>query len=188
LDGQLEKYQAFLNNVACTKGKEYLLHNISKVILFKKCDEIESWKDLRPISVMPAWLMFIEKAANEVLKKLITEKLSKNQFGFKKGCSTNIAKLMVNYMASRNSYKKALLIDIEKAYDSVNREKLREKIKAVFTGEQARFIINLVEIQDQVTLEILGERVIPTKGLLQGSPIAPLLFNLYIDEAIENTK
>ena len=51
-----------------------------------------------------------------------------NQYGFKEGSDSSIAKTIIYYKNKKYKFNKALLIDISKSYDSVNKNKLKEII------------------------------------------------------------
>jgi hypothetical protein len=54
---------ALMGAVYNDQDGKYLLHFISKMVLFKKKEEAACWTELRPISIMPAWLITLEKLA-----------------------------------------------------------------------------------------------------------------------------
>ena len=86
---------------------------------------------------------------------------------------------MIYFKSQKYNYKKALLIDIKKAYDSVNRNKLKEIIKSKFDNEEVLFLITFIEIYESLTM------IINTlKGLSQDSVLSPMYFNLYINDAL----
>ena len=91
---------------------------------------------------------------------------------------------MIYYKSQKYNYKKALLIDIKKAYDSVNRNKLKEIIKSKFENKEALFLITFIEIYESLTMIINGSEINTLKGLPQGSALSPMYFNLYINDAL----
>ena len=91
---------------------------------------------------------------------------------------------MIYFKSQKYNYKKALLIDIKKAYDSVNRNKLKEIIKSKFENKEALFLITFIEIYESLTMIINGSEINTLKGLPQGSALSPMYFNLYINDAL----
>ena len=110
------------------------------------------------------------------------------QYGFIQGGDCNLAKIMVQYQANKKGLDKHLLIDIKKAFDFINRFKLREILKGDFIGKDLELITGFIDIYDSLEIEILGERIYPTKGGPQGSSIVPILFCYYLDKVIQKVK
>ena len=54
------------------------------------------------------------------------------QFGFIEERNCKLAKIQVWYNSFTTGVNKSLLIDIKKAFDSINRNKLREMIEKIF--------------------------------------------------------
>ena len=77
-----------------------------------------------------------------------------------------------------------MLIDIRKAYDSVNRNKLKEIITINFNNEEASFLITFIEIYEALTMIINDCEINTLKGLPQGSALSPMNFNLYKNDAL----
>lgn len=116
------------------------------------------------------------------------ELIHKNQFGFSKGCSTEVA---ITHVLN-NIYNKKdqglsvsiLFIDLQKAFDSVNHEILLNKIKKLALP---RKFVTLFEsyFNDRFQYVQLGETRSPTlkiqAGVFQGSKIAACLFIFYIN-------
>ena len=83
-----------------------------------------------------------------MVEKIVSNKITKSQFGFKHDSDCNMAKIMIYYKSKKHKLNKALLIDIKKAYDSVSRNKLKEIISTTFIEAEAKFLnyfINLYE-------------------------------------------
>ena len=139
---------------------------------------------MRPISILPAWLIALEKLAKPLIDNILDQKISKIQFGFKSGSDCGIAKTMILYKCKKYNYNKSLLIDIKKAYDSVNRGLLKDIILKTI-GDSGKILIDFTSIYNRLTTVINGKEINNIYGLPQGSAISPILFNLYINEALE---
>ena len=180
----LNKFSYIIQKFSENNSIEILIHNFIRIVLIKKRDEIESYKDLRPISILPAWLITLEKLAKPIVYKIINKKITLNQFGFKSGSDCNLAKTMIYYKSKKLKLNKGLLIDIRKAYDSVNRSILKESIIKEFSMAESDFLIYFIDIYENLKMVINNEEIIPKRGLPQGSALSPLFFNFYINGAL----
>ena len=79
----------------------------------------------------------------------------------------------------------ACYVDLKKAYDSVWREGLCHKLKALGVDEKMTNIISNMYKQTYTSV-IFKKKILPkirvTKGLKQGDNLSPLLFNIYIND------
>ena len=142
--------------------------------------------DIRVINIYTGWLIILEKLALSRIKQSISEKINQQQLGFRKGSDCNMAKILTWYNSSKMDYKKLLLIDIRKAFDSIDRKKLKEMIQTDFKENDKTLLMNFIDIYEQISLEILGKVIYPSRGGPKGSSIVPLLFCYYLDHTIKN--
>ena len=82
-------------------------------------------------------------------------------------------------------------LDIEKAYDTVNRERLWEILERVGLSDHIREIIKSLYRNTEATynwggLEIKGVK--SERGLRQGCTLSPLLFTLVMEELVQRIK
>ena len=120
------------------------------------------------------------------IKKLV----SPEQIGFMKGKGTSdhifLLQTIVEKVVKNNKNKLyAVFIDFKKAYDTVNRGLLFEKLKNL--GINGFFMRNIEAMYEKTEycLKLKGGHTTPilsNLGLKQGCPLSPMLFNLYLDD------
>lgn len=130
--------------------------------------------------------MVLEKIAKPLIQLIINEELNRNQFGFRPKSDCGLAKAMIFYKAKKYNYEKALLIDIQKAYDTVNLDILTDIIEKTFNNIGKKKILNnFIKIYKGLILIINGTEINMSRGLPQGSALSPLFFKLYINGVLK---
>ena len=138
-----------------------------------------------PLKIMS---MVMEERLNEFLTE--TGALSREQLGFKRKSGTSEAVLAVSEIirnASKEQPVLAAFVDVRAAYDSVIREVLYAKMLKMGIG--GNFLTTIQAFFTSMTAELeVGGSMIGTVdlevGLCQGSPLSPILFNIYINSCI----
>ena len=111
------------------------------------------------------------------------------QIGFRRGFRTAdhvyLLKTLIEKIFHKNGKLYAAFIDFKKAYDTVNRAKLLNKLKEI--GVSGIFLRNIKALYSKTEYQIkLKNRVLEAissnLGLKQGCPLSPLLFNIYISD------
>ena len=81
-----------------------------------------------------------------------------------------------------------MLIDLQKAYDSVDREILWELLEKRCRDEREKAIVKLMmKLHRESTIQVGENEVNAEMGLPQGSVLSPFLFNVYLEEAIRSS-
>ena len=176
-----------------TKVKVSLMHKGGRK------DKLEI-KNYRPIAVANSILNILCGIIKSKLSKIIETKeiLSEEQNGFRKDRrgTDNIYSIKAIQEKYRKENKElyCAFLDIEKAYDTVDRNILYEILKRIGLGKKTINIIKSLYRNTQMNFNWKGieiENVKSDRGLRQGCTLSPLLFALYIEELtrrIKNTK
>ena len=129
----------------------------------------------------------LTRLLNEINNKKL---INKKQIGFIKGCGTelNILKLrqrVYDIKKVKNQYTKYLLfIDLKNAYDKVNHRKLFNKLINMGINIEIVNTIKLLYSRAKLKISSNNENINVNNGVLQGSIISPILFDLYINDLI----
>jgi hypothetical protein len=164
------------------------MNRASIVLIPKDKDKVHDPAYRRPISLMNTILKLLDKRLKANLNEHIDQNnlLAREQAGFRPGlsCMSHILTLeqICQLQAAEKKAVHAVFIDLQKAFDSVNRSQL---IDLMYELEFPRNDIALVEMMystEQSSL-ILNEQLqtpwTVAKGVRQGACSSPTLFNLF---------
>ena len=79
-------------------------------------------------------------------------------------------------------------MDLQKAYDSVDRELLFKILRSRAKNDAEGHLLSLIEELNRTSLVEVGTSTLVAEiGLPQGSVLSPLLFNIYLEEALKTS-
>ena len=133
---------------------------------------------IRPLAIPPIYDRVIQRTITQVLSPALEQLMYKHSHGFRPGRSRITASYEIQ-AAWRAGYHWVYESDIKNFFDSVNLERLKDRLNAIYYGDP------LVDrIIDWMKAPVLfdGEKIERHNGLPQGSPLSPLMANLMLDD------
>lgn len=122
-----------------------------------------------------------ETAAHRLIEPILEQEFEECSYGYRKGRSVRMAVRRIKELYDQG-YRIVVDADIDAFFDSVDYDLLLSKVKHYIKDEE---LVRLIALWMQPEIWD-GKRLrTPDKGIPQGSPISPILANLFLDELDE---
>ena len=132
---------------------------------------------LRPLCVPCVSDRIAQTAAARILTPLLEPGFSKYSFAYRPGKSVIQAVRTIENLRSRG-FTHVVESDIERCFESIPHDRLLALLEAVIGNQNSRMLDMVGIWLEHYALEMQT----PGRGLAQGSPLSPVLANLYLDQ------
>jgi len=165
------------------------------IIPIIKKGEGERVEDYRGITILSAiYKIYVMTLAERLAEELEVKKIiPQNQAGFRKGMGTIDNIYVLNYLINRQiKYRGgkmvATFIDLKAAFDSIDRDVLFRAMKE--RGIREGLVRRIEQIMRETKCRVriggeIGENFWTARGVRQGCPLSPILFNIMLADLEE---
>ena len=152
-------------------------------------------KNYRPISIIPVLAKAFSIVLYGRMRTKVEKHLMEEQFGFRagRGCddAVHILRIVVDKSAEWGEALWAATLDVEKAFDKVSHEALFDallstEIDASAVASLRKLYRGMVYVQVLPGME--SRRFSVLRGVRQGDPLSPILFNLVMSQAMKEVE
>ena len=155
-----------------------------RTVLLPKKEKPQNPADFRPLTITPVLTRTLHRVLARRLATLAPLPLSQKGFRKEEGCAANLL-LVQQALRQAKAGPKSLymaFIDFKKAFDSVGHPAIAQACVRWGLGE--RFAKYVANVYRQANTGIDGAPVKISRGVMQGDPMSPALFNMTLDGAL----
>lgn len=158
----------------------------NRTIFIPKSRDVADPLNFRPISIASHVGRLFHKILAARLLQSVTYEPSQRAFLQADGCAENIALLSAIIRKSRGRFKEVhmAVLDLQKAYDSVGHQAIIEAAREKGLPDSFLGYLEHSYSNSSTRLQVKGrqsDKVALTRGVRQGDPLSPALFNYVID-------
>ena len=172
---------------SCTRaGKIPPEWKIGRTTLIPKTQDARTPEQFRPITVTSLWIRLLNKILARKLSSAI--KLTNTQLGFQTldGTAIAITRLDSVFRYAKINRKPlcVVTIDFEKAFDSVSHMSIQRSLQRYSVPYWLKSLVQ--DLYANSTTSIMNTKANINRGIKQGDPLSPILFNMVVDEILED--
>ncbi len=158
----------------------------ARTTLIPKVQDPERPEQFRPISMSSVVIRMFHRILARRVARLAPLPTLQKGFAFEEGTASNLLLLqdVIARAKKRHTRLQVCFIDFRKAFDSVGHPAILQAIRR--WGFPAELVTYIDKFYSGASTSILGQRVRVTRGVLQGDPLSPLLFNIALDWALSS--
>ena len=184
-------------NLSITSSKVPRALKKAKVVPLYKKDNKFDVGNYRPVSILCSLSKILERVVYDQLEQFLigNNLLYEFQSGFRSKFSTDTCLIhltdFIKEEISHGNYVGMILIDLRKAFDTVDHAILCSKLKAMGLNDQSVQWFNSYLCHRTQLVEINGTKSDFNNiscGVPQGSILGPILFNIYVNDMVSSVQ